>query len=460
MWSQRDTEIYNRIVKLNKLEEKSFPVFVVNSDTALRQVEAIVSVFGVRDLVDDIIHPGAYTKTIVERTGKIRVLDNHRTDSTMAALGKPLFIKELKREELPAALLQQYPEATGGLWTLTQFDDTPEGMGVFNRIVSGTINEWSIGFDVLSWDRTTVTNADGKKISIRNIREIRLWEYSAVLWGANQATWTVDAKGNPLVKGDEKMPNVNKSQADAPNYMPAAAGYNRCSACYFFDPSGQCIKYAFKADADHICDSYKAGSGGKNGDKPTTEKTVEGIEESMGATLIARVYDCFIAQVNGWLADSNVTVDEHRQLVATGGDLIDFITSAIPTPIMEREIEDHDPFLDMMLWAASGAQQLKRTLSREAKAGRVLSKANATKLVTAVEQIQDVLTVAGIYEQAKETEDAAKGKSQPTQPEAEPQEALTLSEGDELLKSYKAAQEAVAQLKESKNDVSGKPRTS
>lgn len=430
-----------------KMERKTLPVFVVNKDMQLRQVEAIVSVFGVRDLVDDIIYPGAYTKTIVERAGQIRVLDNHRTDSTMAAIGRPLQIKEIKRDELPEEMLAKFPDATGGLWTLTQFDDTPEGQGVFDRIVSGTINEWSIGFDVLSWDKSTVTNEDGKKIIVRNIREIRLWEYSAVLWGANQATWTVDAKGAPNIESEPNVSNpiTRKSQDDAPDYRAAPDGYNRCETCYFFDPDGRCRKFDFNADKDSICDDFKAGSGGK-GKNPTEGKQVEGIEESLGATLIYRVYDSYITIVNYWLAISDISIDEHRQLIITGGELVDFIQGAVPADILQREEED-DPFSSMMFWAADGANQIKRLASREGKTGRVLSKANATKLVSAVDTINGVLTDAGIIEQAQESDDSEGKGSQPTQTQAGSSEVTpTLSEDDQI-KSVKAAREAIANLK-------------
>jgi len=463
VWTTRDQEIYNRLQKEGKLEHKDFPAFVVNIDSALGQVEAIVSVMGVRDMVEDVIHPGAYVKTITERTGKIRVLDNHRTDSAMAAIGRPLQIKELRRNELPAKLLEKYPEATGGLWTLSQFDmDTPEGSGLFKRLASGTLNEWSIGFDVLEWDKSKTVNADGQAIFVRNIRQIRLWEYSVVLWGANQATMTVDAKGAPTSnQGENKMPvpSQTNSVSDAPNYHAAPDGYDRCKTCYFFDPAGHCTKYDFMADPDNICDSFKAGSGGKASPTPTDGKTVEGIEESMGATLIARVYDKFIAIVNGWLSDSDITLQEHRQLMEVGGGLVDFITSAVSAEIMAREIDD-EPYMDMLFWAAEGAQNVKR-LNRAVKAGRVLSQANATKLVAAVEQIQEVLTVAGIYDQAESadgdvTDDSAAKNTQPTT-QAGPRSASTLSSEADLQKSFLAARQALAELKgETGNDLSGK----
>lgn len=427
-----------------KMEHKDLIAFVVDKNVALRQVTAIVSVFGVRDMMDDIIHPGAYVKTIVERTGKIRVLDNHRTDSIMAGIGRPVEIREVGRDQLPPALLAEFPEATGGLLTVTQFDDTPEGNGAFDRIVSGTINEWSIGFDVLSYDKTTVKNADGKSIVIRNIREIRLWEYSAVLWGANQATWTVDAKGAHQSESDQTMPNPTsqRSQADAPNYREAPAGHDRCSTCFFFDADHRCRQYDFTADPDFISDSYKPGNA-KAGDTPEETRSVEGVEETIGSYLIFRVYASFTDTVNSWLACNNITIQEHRILTETGGKLLDFLTAEMPTDIMEREEEEYDPFSSMMFWAADGAQLIKRLSNHEGKAGRVLSKSNATKLVSAVNEINTVLTDAGIFEEAQEGDDT-EGKSQPTQTEAGSSPVTpTLSKDDEIAASVKKMRDEI-----------------
>ena len=47
-------------------------------------VEHLISLFGVLDLGGDVCHPGAFTKTLQERAGQIRVLDMHRRASTLA----------------------------------------------------------------------------------------------------------------------------------------------------------------------------------------------------------------------------------------------------------------------------------------------------------------------------------------------------------------------------------------
>lgn len=178
----------------DRRELKSTPIFVTKVDEGQGLVEAVVSVFGVLDYGRDIIWPGAFAKTITERFNTIKVVDQHNTDSIFRVLGKPLELREIGRDELPPQVLERFPTATGGLLTQTQYDmDTPEGLGAFNRIKSGSINEYSIGYEAVDSDRQ-VLEIDGKRVNVRNIRQIKLWEFSPVIWGMNPATTTVDAK--------------------------------------------------------------------------------------------------------------------------------------------------------------------------------------------------------------------------------------------------------------------------
>lgn len=386
-----------------QIEKKEVPFYLIKANDELGQVEAIVSVFGVLDLYNDVIHPGAYIKTITERTGKIRVLDNHRIDSVLAAVGKPLQMRELRREELPPELLEKFPSATGGLWTLTQFDmDTPEGEGAFKRLKSGTINEWSIGFDVLDWDKEKVV-VDGKPILVRNLRTIRLWEYSVVLWGANQATETV------LVKAHEGDIMPIQTKDSPPNYMtiPDANQHNACKNCYFKDSSGHCVKYAVQVDDGMICDSYQPRNE-KSNDKSTDME----IEKTISAELIGAVYDVFSMFIAGYVKRGVVTTDEFTALIAIGAQLVDFVKTAIPLDIAERECG-----LDygMMLWGHDGATDAKSFVKMlELKSGRVLSQSNLNKLTQALATIQEVLDSAGMTD-AEEKVQEDKAGNQPQQ---------------------------------------------
>ena len=189
-------------------EYKTVPFKGYKLDEDQGVVEHLVSIFGIEDLGGDIVHPGAFTKTIQERAGSVRVLDSHRRTSVLDALGVSLSLKEVPRDQLPAEILSDYPEATGGLWAKTQFlMDTPEGKGAFSRIKSKAVSEFSFGYDTLDSDFTT--KEDGTEI--RNLRTLRLWEYSPVLFGMNPATTVLSAKGAddpPVIMDDDKVVDV------------------------------------------------------------------------------------------------------------------------------------------------------------------------------------------------------------------------------------------------------------
>jgi HK97 family phage prohead protease len=177
-------------------EHKAFPATVTNIDESEGIVTAIVNVFGIIDDGDDIIHPGAFGKTLVERGSRIRVLNSHNARDILNVIGKQQGIREVTREELPASILAKYPQATGGLETITRYMlDDPTSSAVFKRIKGGLVDEYSIGFDIVQSDNEKVTDDSGKTKVVRNIRQVRLWEYSPVIWGMNPATASVSIKG-------------------------------------------------------------------------------------------------------------------------------------------------------------------------------------------------------------------------------------------------------------------------
>lgn len=176
-------------------EHKRAPVFVTGVDEAQGIVEAVVNIFGVLDEGSDIVRMGAFARTIADGGGRVQVLDNHRADSVLRVVGKVLALREIGRAELPPEVLARHPEATGGLWTKTQYlTNTPEGDGVFKRIASGAVGEYSIGYDAVAYGYEKMTRPDGSPVTARVLKEIRLWEYSPVIWGMNPATATVGVK--------------------------------------------------------------------------------------------------------------------------------------------------------------------------------------------------------------------------------------------------------------------------
>ncbi|MCK6580350.1 MAG: HK97 family phage prohead protease [Anaerolineae bacterium] len=349
-----------------KRETKEQQVFVTAIDAAQGIVEAIVSVFGVIDAGNDMVTPGAFAKTINERGMKVRVLDNHAADSVLRVVGIPLAMREIGREELPAEVLTRFPEATGGLWTKTQYLlDTPEGMGVFKRIAAGAAGEYSIGYEALKVGWEKMDTPDGRTVNVRLLKEIRLWEYSPVIWGMNPATATVGVKAPDPAADDETLPADEGS-----------------------DPEDtQPLKTERKSSA------------------------------TVGVSLQTRVATAMSWLTEGWLANEIISLDEYAIINAIMVEAARMVYDGLPEGLRDRALPRYDAYM-----GAAGAA--------EAKAGRVLSAKNYGLIRGAHEALSQVMSSAGMAsaEDDAEAEKTALREKAPER-HAEPGEApLTSSD--------------------------------
>jgi HK97 family phage prohead protease len=157
------------------------PDNILDVDNETRRVKAVWARCGNVDLDNDVIIPEAFTKTIKERgpMGKnlIWSLVDHEAEMEMA-IGKP--------EEL-------YIE-NDMLIAITPIVMTETGENIMKMYDAGLINQHSIGFATI--------NSDVDKNGVRTIRELKLYEGSAVLWAANPETPTL------AVKSEQKKENL------------------------------------------------------------------------------------------------------------------------------------------------------------------------------------------------------------------------------------------------------------
>ncbi len=179
-------------------ERKELPTFVKSYDEDKGIVKHFVAIIGNVDSANDRIMPGAFQKTISERRDRIRVLDQHQTDSVTRIVGKPLDLEEVGRNELTPDVLKYAPDALGGLLATTQYaTETSRGHDVFKLVKGGFAPEGSIGYDPILYDFVEEKDADGEDRKVRELKEIRLWEYSNVIYGCNSAALIVSAKSSP-----------------------------------------------------------------------------------------------------------------------------------------------------------------------------------------------------------------------------------------------------------------------
>lgn len=151
--------------------KKSIPAEIVDLDAGKRSVSMMFSRFENVDLVDDVMVPGSYRKSLAERglKGLIYHVSNHRAQPEFI-LSKGIF-----------------EENTEGLVGHREFLDTTHATDVFKLYDAGLINQHSVFFAAPKgkWE---------KKGNITYYHEVILFEGSTVLWGANPDTPTFGRK--------------------------------------------------------------------------------------------------------------------------------------------------------------------------------------------------------------------------------------------------------------------------
>ena len=148
---------------------------IMDIDTSTRRVKAVWSRMNNVDLDNDIIVPEAFTKTLMERgpVGKNLVwsLVDHKADMNNV-IGKP----------------EQLYVDGDALVAITPIVGTEKGTDMLKMYEAGLINQHSIGFSTMKSDWQN----DSKQVRV--IKEVKLYEGSAVLWGANPETPTISVK--------------------------------------------------------------------------------------------------------------------------------------------------------------------------------------------------------------------------------------------------------------------------
>ncbi len=162
-------------------ELKVAPHFLVKANNTGREITGIFSTFGVRDSMDDIVHPGAMVESFKARADQILFLWSHQFEGTTTAVITD--IKEVPRQQLPQEMLTRYPETTGGALVTRRYLPSPAGENAYQSVLNSPI-QMSFGYNPQVYDFSTT--ADG--VRVRNLRKVDVLEVSDVLWGANSNT--------------------------------------------------------------------------------------------------------------------------------------------------------------------------------------------------------------------------------------------------------------------------------
>lgn len=143
---------------------------VKDMDTKSGIVTGYLASFNTVDSYMDMIVPGAFKKTIAERgpsgTNQIKHLLQHDCDE-------------------PIGAFQVLKEDKFGLYFESKISAIDDAQDVLTLYAEGIYNEHSIGYRTMEEER--VDDGNGNLLYFK-LKDIKLWEGSTVLWGANANT--------------------------------------------------------------------------------------------------------------------------------------------------------------------------------------------------------------------------------------------------------------------------------
>lgn len=177
------------------MKHKNMPATIGPGDTEHENVfEAIVSVFNNKDLVGDIVRPGAFTKSLEawKAAGDpIPVYWSHRLDDPTYNIGAVLEAKELTggAPEIPA-WASDHVKLHGGLYVKAQLDDYGLGTHVRRLLKTRRVKQFSFSYDV-------VTERHSKSEDANELLDVLLHEVGPTPMGCNQLTELIAAKTDP-----------------------------------------------------------------------------------------------------------------------------------------------------------------------------------------------------------------------------------------------------------------------
>lgn len=170
---------------------RKFVVKDAQDDGQTGFLKGFLAVFSNTDLGGDVIHPGAFAKTIQEKRGVIPFLLDH---NPYKPAGMTTAMKETDRGLYYEATFPLYDPEVKQRYELAKLSlalDSPMGN--------------SIGYRCVKWDYEEVTAEDNLCYLVRNLRELQLFEGSLVTFPMNTLASVTDAKNGELLKELERL---------------------------------------------------------------------------------------------------------------------------------------------------------------------------------------------------------------------------------------------------------------
>jgi hypothetical protein len=166
------------------MERKVIPFELSKADGDGRVIEGHAAVFGNVDLGGDVVHPGAFKKTLAERGNKVKFLWQHDPSEP---IGKVLFLQEDDK----------------GLFIRARVSETRRGNDALALMKDGAVGELSFGYDAVKGG-TDYSKSDSGE-TVRNLREIRLYEVSPVTFAMNEEASILGVKAVDVTENSVRV---------------------------------------------------------------------------------------------------------------------------------------------------------------------------------------------------------------------------------------------------------------
>lgn len=160
-------------------------------DTTKGTVRGILSAFGVVDSDGDMLMPGAFKKSIMERgpesasTRKIAFLRGHNTDK-------------------PVGKFTKLYETSEGLEYEAQMSKSSLGQDTLILMQEGIMNNHSVGY-------IRMPDKEQMQDQYNEVKEVKLMEGSVLMFGANSETPVLSVKGDTAIeKADDLSKRIDR----------------------------------------------------------------------------------------------------------------------------------------------------------------------------------------------------------------------------------------------------------
>ncbi len=192
--------------------------------------DGLLSVYNVVDDGQDVVEPGAFTKTIQDRGGQIPLLWQHKAD---APIGSLTLSDTAKALEVKGQLLMELPLA----------------QQAYALMKAGIVKGLSIGYEVIK------KSMDG---SVRRLKELKLYEGSLVTFPMNELAVVTAIKAKLQQKDDFNEELAEIQLQDAGYQMRCALSY-ALSSILWDDTLDRAAKItASEATIQQFSDAYMA----------------------------------------------------------------------------------------------------------------------------------------------------------------------------------------------------------